>query len=62
MVEMSKPEKLARAVLLFFNAEPWTRNRMREWVDCTGKYDGTSKVLCDLAREVRADEEAKNSG
>ena len=52
-IKWSTAEKLARAVLLFHNAEPWTRHRMREWVECTGKNDATTKVLCDLARRVQ---------
>jgi hypothetical protein len=43
---------LARAVLLFFSAGPWTPEHQRRWKELTGQDNATTKVLGDLAREV----------
>lgn len=57
--KMSKAERLARAVLLFFDAGSWDDARQEEWLAMTGTGEATSKVLANLAREVRDDEERK---
>jgi hypothetical protein len=56
---MSQAEKLARAVLLFFRGGQWTQDDREMWIVLTGQRDATTKALCDLAREVRGQEERK---
>jgi hypothetical protein len=56
---MTAAERLARALLLFHRGSPWTADNGAEWHALTGSYDATTKVLCDLAREILADEQAK---
>lgn len=58
---MSDAEKLARAVLMFFNGKPWSIEDARMWKDVTGQDDATTRVLCDLAREVKAAEERNHA-
>jgi hypothetical protein len=48
--------RLARAVLLFHSGHPWTGSLRNEWVMLTGEEEATTKVLCDLARRLMADE------
>jgi hypothetical protein len=52
--DLTACERLARAVLLFHAAPSWDEKEKREWHELTGQMDATTKVLCDLAREVRA--------
>lgn len=59
MAKLSKAERLARAVLMFFEAGEWTREKRVMWTALTGSVEASSKVLGDLAREVRAEEEQK---
>jgi hypothetical protein len=54
---ISPAERLARAVLLFHTAGPWTEHRRHTWRVLTGADDATSRALCDLARLVHAEEE-----
>lgn len=61
-VELSSAEKLARAVILFHSSNSWTKEQQSMWENLTGSFEATSKVLCDLARTVRSEEENKNSG
>jgi len=58
-VELTDAEKLARAVLLFHKAAPWMKSDDEIWVALTGSDQVTTKVLCDLARKVRQQEERK---
>lgn len=55
-VVLTKAERLARAVLLFHGADIWDEERSWTWRMLTGKAECTTKVLCDLAREVQAEE------
>lgn len=57
MAQLDDAERLARAVLLFHKAPPWTDQDSEVWLALTGQVDATSKVLCDLAREIRAKHE-----
>lgn len=59
MAKLSKAERLARAVLLFFDPGEWTKEKREEWLALTGSDEATSRTLADLAREVRAEEERK---
>lgn len=43
---------LARAVLLFHGAGPWTEESAREWFDLTGTSEATTRNLCDFARRA----------
>ena len=45
-------DRLARAVLLFHRGGPWTDEDRATWRELTGEDEATTKVLCDLAREV----------
>jgi len=54
---ISRAEKLARAVLLFHRGGEWTAYDREMWIVLTGQHDATTKTLCDLAREVRGQEE-----
>jgi len=54
---ISPAEKLARAVLLFHRGGEWTENDRVMWIILTGQYEATTRTLCDLAREVRGQEE-----
>jgi hypothetical protein len=56
---MSDAEKLAQAVLLFHRGGPWTAQDSETWLAVTGEPDVTNRVLCDLARKVRGQEEAR---
>lgn len=53
---MTAAERLARAVLLFHRGGRWTGQDRNEWVMLTGEEEATTKVLCDLARRVAAEE------
>jgi hypothetical protein len=44
--------KLARAVLMFYEAVEWTDERRAEWRALTGADDATTRTLGDLARKV----------
>lgn len=57
MIEISDAERLARAVLLWHRGGPWSAEDREMWRHYTGSDDATTKVLCDLARRVRAAEE-----
>jgi hypothetical protein len=53
MTGMSPGERLARAVLMFHaSASIWTPQNRNIWRALTGKEEATSRVLCDLAREL----------
>lgn len=56
---MTDAEKLARAVLLFFRGDPWSPIDGEIWEHLTGTRVSTTRTLCDLARKVRAAEEAR---
>lgn len=58
MARIGNAERLARAVLLFHRGVPWSDEDIAIWKALTGEWDATTKVLCDLARRVRAQEEA----
>lgn len=58
MAAITDAEKLARAVLLFHQGGEWTPEMRELWRVYTGYRDGTTKVLCDLARRVLAKEES----
>jgi hypothetical protein len=59
MAKLSLAERLARAVLLFHRVGHWTDHNREVWLALTGKPDTTTRVLCELARELRNHEEAK---
>jgi hypothetical protein len=59
MAKLSKAERLARAVLLFFRGGPWTAEDRDVWQALTGTELATTRTLCDLARDVRSAEERK---
>lgn len=59
MAKISNAERLARAVLMFFDPGEWNAGRREEWLAITGRDECSSKVLGDLAREVRAEEERR---
>ena len=52
--DISNLDRLARAVLLFHRGGRWTGQDRNEWVMLTGEEEATTKVLCDLAREMMA--------
>jgi hypothetical protein len=58
MAKLSLAERLARAVLLFHRGGIWTDWDREVWLALTGEHDATTRVLCDLARELRSHEEA----
>jgi hypothetical protein len=58
---MTGVERLARAVLLFHRGGAWTADHMAEWQVMTGSSEVTSKVLCDVAREVLVDERLRRT-
>lgn len=58
-VNISDAEKLARAVLLWFDPGAWGDRNRDVWRELTGTDDATTKTLCDLARKVRSAEERK---
>ena len=47
-------ERLAHALLLFYQPGPWTKARADEWRALMGETAVTTKVLGDLARRVLA--------
>jgi hypothetical protein len=57
MAKLSNAERLARAVLLFHDASPWGASKSELWLALTGERAATTRVLCDLARRVRSEEE-----
>lgn len=57
MARISNAERLARAVLLFHHGGEWTHSDAEVWHALTGTHQATTKVLCDLARRVRSEEE-----
>jgi hypothetical protein len=59
--EMTGAERLARAVLLFHRGGAWTAEHMAEWEVMTGSPAVTTKVLCDVAREVLVDERLRRT-
>jgi hypothetical protein len=56
---MTGGERLARAVLLFYQGARWSEDNQDEWTALTGSTEATTKALGDLAREVLGDEQAK---
>jgi len=58
---MSDAERLAKAVLLFHRGGPWFDRDRELWSALTGEREATTKVLCDLARRIRATEEANDT-
>jgi hypothetical protein len=52
-------ERLARAVLLFYEPGPWTAAKAELWYALTGQGASTTRVLGDLARQVIASEESR---
>jgi hypothetical protein len=59
MAKLSDAERLARALLLFHRNGPWMPGDREVWFALTGKQECSSRVLCDLAREVRDRAERK---
>lgn len=59
MAKISDAEKLARAVLLFWQGGAWSEEQQTLWEACTGTANTTTRALCDLARKVRSQEEAR---
>jgi hypothetical protein len=59
MAKLTSAERLARAVLLFFDPGEWTREKREQWLAVTGNDECVSKVLGDLARQVRDEEERR---
>lgn len=57
MAAISSAERLARAVLMFFEPGDWSRDKRELWLAITGTDNATSRTLGDLARTVRAEEE-----
>jgi hypothetical protein len=57
MAKLSDAERLARAVLLFHKVE-WHDWDRQVWFALTGSHDATTRILCDLAREIRSREES----
>jgi hypothetical protein len=57
MAAISDSERLARAVLLFHRGGRWTAGDTEMWETLTGELQVTTKVLCNLARRVRKNEE-----
>ena len=49
---MSPAERLARAVLIFHAGGTWGENERALWREFTRHDGATTKVLCDLAREI----------
>jgi hypothetical protein len=60
-VEMSDAEKLARAVLMFYQGGAWGDNDRETWVMLTGSEDVTTRTIGNLARRVRAQEEMRTT-
>lgn len=58
ITKISNAERLARAVLLFHGSVEWTNGQREVWTALTGEHDATTRVLCDLARRVRDQEES----
>lgn len=59
MAPLSLAERLARAVLLFHQGGQgghWTDHDSEVWLALTGERDCTTRVLCDLARQLRDQE------
>lgn len=52
-ISANAAQRLARAVLLFHGAEAWTADQQANWLALTGEPAATTRVLCDLARQVR---------
>lgn len=59
-MNISKAEKLARAVLIFYSTEPWHKVEP-EWRELAIGAECTTKTIADFARIVRREEEAKHS-
>ena len=53
---------MARAVLLFHRGGPWTDNDRALWLALTEQEEATTRVLCDVAREVLRDEQERSRG
>jgi hypothetical protein len=60
-VEMSDAEKLARAVLMFYQGVTWGENERETWLMLTGSEEATTRTLGNLARKVRAQEEMRTT-
>jgi hypothetical protein len=55
---LSNAERLARAVLLFHSGGYWDSDKQAKWIAVLGKVvPTTTKELCDLAREILAEEQ-----
>jgi hypothetical protein len=54
--QLSNAERLAHAVLLFYSPT-WDDHKRRLWHALTGEDEATTRILCDLAHRVRAEEE-----
>jgi hypothetical protein len=54
---MDDGERLARAVLLFYRAGPWTDRDREAWHLLTGLQEASTRVLGDMARRVLPAEE-----
>lgn len=52
----SPVERLASAVLLFHSAGPWVDEKAEFWLELVGTREATNRVLCDLARQLLANE------
>ena len=58
--ELTKAEKLARAVLLIHSGSQWTKDKQQLWKEYTGSDEATFKVLCDVARAFLSEEQTKS--
>jgi hypothetical protein len=52
---MTDGERLARAVLMFHDRQPWTTERLDQWQDITGHRSTRKDVLDELARKIIAE-------
>jgi hypothetical protein len=52
--DVTDAERLARAVLLFYDTGPWSAEKCEAWAALTGQHDATTRALGDLARRVLA--------
>jgi hypothetical protein len=54
---MTEAEKLARMVLLFYSASPWSSQAATDWKACAGNREVTTRAVADQARKVLAEAE-----
>lgn len=52
-------ERLAGAVLLFHSAGPWVDEKAELWLELVGTREATNRALCDLARQLLANEKRR---